>query len=198
MSYTDKEMIRSAQIAYLNISQSVIEEAEKNFRKSNQNVLDSNAKLNYTLSELFEYSDSFKRSIYEAICKESGLDYEVAKNLSREEILSRITDIKSRQIVSEKFDIIDDIVNGEIGSWKVVSYVDNNTIASKGTAGKLVNGEWDHQKFSNSGDGISAVVFETGDGHNCNKIRVKTMQQEASILRLIYRRFFVYCSKACK
>ncbi len=101
----------------------------------NLNETNKTVKVNYTLYELYKYSETFKKSIYKGICSKSGLDYEVAKNLSREEILSRITDIKSRQIVSEKFDIIDDIVNGEIGSWKVVSYVDNNTIGTKGTAG---------------------------------------------------------------
>ncbi len=187
MDYTDKELIRASQIAYFTINNEAIEDVDTYIKHSS-----------YTLYELYKYSETFKKSVYKGICNKSGLDYEVAKNLSREEILSRISDIKSRQIVSEKFDIIDDIVNGEIGSWKVVSYVDNNTIGSEGIAGKLVDGKWDHQKFNKSGDGTAAVVFETGDGHNCNKGRVKTMLREAPILRLICRRLFVYCSKACK
>ncbi|MGN0678332.1 MAG: hypothetical protein ACI4JS_01590 [Oscillospiraceae bacterium] len=180
MNYTDKELIRASQISYMDISRSVIDEVENSISILKEDFSASAIESNYTLAEMYKYSKSFRNSLYESICSKSGLDYEVAKNLSQEEILSRITDVKSKQVVAEKYDIIDDIVNGEIGKRKVVSYVDNNAIGEKGMAGKLFDGEWDHQKFSKSGDGtavglpllgvsapicaIAVLVFSLGAG----------------------------------
>ncbi len=149
MNYTDKELIRAARLAYYQINREVMQEVLKNNQSSS-----------FTLSELYQYSETFKRSAYEAICNLTDHDYSELKDLNSEQILSYAKDAKGRQQITERLDIINDIVNGEIGSWKVVSYVDNNTIGSEGYAGKLVDGKWTHQKFSNSGDGISAVVFE--------------------------------------
>lgn len=161
MSYTDKELIRASQIAYFTINSAVFEEVDSNIKNSS-----------YTLFDLYNYSDTFKKSVYEGICNLIKRDdYKSLDGLPREEILSYAKDERERQIISEKLDIIDDIKNGKIGSWQVVSYVDNNTIGTAGTAGRLVDGKWVHDNFSSSGDGMSAVVFETGNGQALTAFR---------------------------
>ena len=69
--------------------------------------------------------------------------------------------------IEEVYNIINELEKGEaggIGSWKQVSYVFNDDIGEKGVAGKLVDGQWIiDDKFSPSGDGLCAYVFETSD-----------------------------------
>lgn len=157
MKYTDKELIRASQIAYFTINNDVIREAQTT---------------SYTLLELLEYSDTFKRSVYEDIIKLSKTDnYTATTDSTKDEVLKHVSDSKTEKLIEEKFAIIDAIKTGKIGSWKVVSYVDNNTIFKKGTAGKLVNGTWYHHDFSSSGDGLAAMVFETGDGQAITAFR---------------------------
>lgn len=167
MNYTDKKLIRASQIAYFKLNDQVMSDIDRWIE-----ILNGIQKPNYTLSELYEHSQTFRYSIYDSITKCIDIGgYVVNEYSKREDVLSFITDEKTKQRVLEKFDIIDDIVNGEIGKWKVVSYVDNNTIGKEGMAGKLVDGKWDHQKFSKSGDGLAAVVFETGDGQAITAFR---------------------------
>ncbi len=112
MNYTNKKLIRASQIAYFTINDQVIREMERWIESENGKL-----KANYTLSELFDHSKTFRISIYDSITRCVGNDeYVVTENSNRENVLSIIKDEKTKQQVSEKFDIIDDIVNGEIGS----------------------------------------------------------------------------------
>lgn len=157
MKYTDKKLIRASQIAYFIINDDVIREARFT---------------SYTLSELLEHSDTFKRSVYEDIINLSKTDnYTATTDSTKDEVLKHVSDPKTEQLIAEKFAIIEDIKIGEIGSWKVVSYVDNNQIGKKGTAGKLVDGTWVQYDFSSSGDGLAAMVFETGNGQAITAFR---------------------------
>ena len=127
---------------------------------------------NYTLLELYTYSESFRESIFKSLKDSSGLGDEAFAKYAdltdlvndKQNILNKL-DAKGKQKVETTFEIIDEIVNGGnngIGSWKVVSFVDNDTINVAGQAGRLVNGEWKTtSQFRNSGDGLAAVAFET-------------------------------------
>ena len=151
MNYTDKELIRAAQIAYLEINKDVIDD-----------VSESSSSHDYTLLELYNHSQLFRNGIYNEISK--AADYTVTESDNRTDVLNRIESDAKRRSVAEKYDIIDDIKTGEIGKWKVVSYVDNNIIGQAGSAGRIVDGKWTHEEFSNSGDGLAAMVFETSSG----------------------------------
>ena len=139
MNYTDKELIRASQVAYFVINDQVMADIITwiDNEKENGNTIEPN----YTLFELFNHSETFRKSAYNDICNFTELEYNKVKDLTRNQILSYAEDEKGRQMISERLDIIKDIKNGEIGSWKVVSYVDNNTIGTAGMAGKLVDGK---------------------------------------------------------
>lgn len=166
MNYTDKDLIRTSQIAYLTINDVVLEQVRAAIE--GLDIANPIAKANYTLSELFEYSEIFKRSVYKNIADMVGLEVDevMDSDCKKDDILKRINDPVKKKMAEEKCEIIDEIKTGEIGSWKVVSYVDNKIIGKEGTAGKLVDGTWDHQNFSSSGDGLAAMVFETGTVKN--------------------------------
>lgn len=158
MNYTDKELIRAAQIAYLEINKDVIDD-----------VSESSSSHDYTLLELYNHSQLFRNGIYNEISK--AADYTVTESDNRTDVLNRIESDAKRRSVAEKYDIIDDIKTGEIGKWKVVSYVDNNIIGQAGSAGRIVDGKWTHEEFSNSGDGLAAMVFETSSGRAITAFR---------------------------
>ena len=56
MNYTDKELIRASQIAYLNIGKDSLEDVYNAIGKTG-------SKPNYTLLELFEYSKTFRECL---------------------------------------------------------------------------------------------------------------------------------------
>ena len=169
MNYTDKELIRASQVAYLSINLDAMNDMEEWVkREKNINPL---FKTDFTLSKLYEHSAIFRRSAYNDISSITGLSIDEAMSRSRESILSSITDEKQKQQVLEKYAIIDDIKTGEIGKWKVVSYVDNNMIGQAGSVGRIVDGKWTHEEFSNSGDGLAAMVFETSSGRAITAFR---------------------------
>ena len=112
MNYTDKELIRAAQIAYLEINKDVIDD-----------VSESSSSHDYTLFELYNHSQLFRNGIYNEISK--AADFTVTESDNRTDVLNRIESDAKRRSVAEKYDIIDDIKTGEIGSWKVVSYAFN-------------------------------------------------------------------------
>lgn len=182
MNYTDKELIRAAQAAYLNIGKNVFDEVYENISGSNLN----NTQIHFTLLDLYNNSDTFKKSVYEGICNITELDYEKAKNYSRAELLECVDDDKKIQQISEQLDIIDDIKTGEIGKWKVVSYVDNNQLGQQGMAGRLVDGKWYHTPFSLSGDGLAAMVFETSEGNAITAFRGSEDMTSVNNLKKFY------------
>ncbi len=156
MNYTDKELLRSSQIAYYDINSNAIREVPEEYKSM------------CTLNTLFRYSDVFKDSIYESLSATCG--FTVTENDTREKVLGSemLKDDEAKKVaVSAVFDIIDELQSdkeGSIGSWKLVSYVFNDDIGVKGVAGKLVDGAWvTDDEFSSSGDGLCAYVFETSD-----------------------------------
>ncbi len=167
MIHSDKALIRASQIAYYTINKSVIDEVS--------NMSQNNVNFAYTLNELYESSTIFQESIQEKLGIASGLG-EAAKYCSKETVISMIEDKAKYDEVDEKkvlqtitkvneiFDIIEDIENGEIGSWKLVAYVYNDNMGDNGVAGKIVNGEWIvDATFSTGGNGMCTYVFETSE-----------------------------------
>lgn len=156
MNYTDKELLRAAQVAYYTINQELL-------REVTQSGINE-----YTLSNLFSSSEIFRNSIYSSLTASIGVDDFV---VNEDTTLSQIFELKDiedndakKAMVFDVYKIIDEIKNGELGSWKLVSYVFNDDIGVKGVAGKLVDGAWvTDDEFSSSGDGLCAYVFETSD-----------------------------------
>lgn len=171
MAYTDKELIRASQVAYLTINEEVITQVYRTLDEESKNSNNQTLTINYSLSELIKYSKTFKNSAYKDVANYAGLEIDAAITGDRDWVLGLIDDPVKKQMAKEKYSVIDDITSGEIGSWKVVSYVDNNTIGTPGMAGQLVNGSWVHHNFSNSGDGLAAMVFETGAGRAITAFR---------------------------
>jgi len=181
MNYTDKELIRASQVAYFIINNEVLNQTRNAIE--NNNELNSIAQADYTLSKLYEHSAIFRRSAYKDISSITGLSIDEAMSRSRESILSSITDEKQKQQVLEKYAIIDDIKTGEIGKWKVVSYVDNNMIGQAGSVGRIVDGKWTHEEFSNSGDGLAAMAAAVLILYLVAKMMTKYME---ILIRIIY------------
>lgn len=164
MNYTDKQLLTASQVAYYDIDNIVIDDVIE--------VLIANGVANYTnhftLKELYNYSDKFRSSIYTSVRKSLGLSDNIDVS-TREQALSFVDlffdgDESKRVAISEVYDIIEEIEHGDLGNWKLVSYVFNDDIGEKGVAGKLVDGKWTtDNEFSPSGDGLCAYVFETSD-----------------------------------
>ncbi len=164
MNYTDKQLLTASQVAYYDIDNIVIDDVIE--------VLIANGVANYanhfTLNELYNYSDKFRSSIYTSVRKSLGLgdDEDVS---TREQALSFVDlffdgDESKRVAISEVYDIIEEIEHGDLGNWKLVSYVFNDDIGEPGMAGKLTSDGWDTDlAYSTSGDGLCAYVFETAD-----------------------------------
>ena len=163
MNYTYKVLLRSTQIAYYDINDIAIREVAQEKRENG--ILDSAN--SYTLKDLFNYSDTFRNSIYISIRESLGLSNDIDVS-TREQALSFVDlffdgDESKRVAISEVYDIIEEIEHGDLGNWKLVSYVFNDDIGVPGIAGKLTDQDWLHENFSPSGDGLCAYVFETAD-----------------------------------
>lgn len=169
MNYTDKELLRSAQISYYDINNQVIDEIDKWVENERINTGNQNFTASYTLSELFNHSVTFKDSIYSSLTESIGIEgFTVDETTTIDKIFDK-EEIKNNEAkkvaISEVYSIINEIKTGELGSWKLVSYVFNDDIGVPGVAGKLkADGSWETDlAFSTSGDGLCAYVFETSD-----------------------------------
>ncbi len=168
MNYSDKDLLRASQIAYYDINESVIDDIRTWVERENITSPDNAISPTFSLSELFEHSLTFKNSIYTSVRKSIGLSDNIDVS-TREQALSFVDlffggDEGKRVAISEVYDIIEEIEHGDLGNWKLVSYVFNDDIGKKGVAGKLVDGKWTtDNEFSPSGDGLCAYVFETSD-----------------------------------
>lgn len=156
MNFTDKELLRSSQIAYYDISSNAISEIPEEYRSL------------CTLKTLFCHSVTFRDSIYKSLSATCG--FTVTENDKEENVLDNkaLEGNEAKKVaVSAVYDIIEELQDdkvGSIGSWKLVSFVFNDDIGVKGVAGKLVDGQWvTDNEFSPSGDGLCAYVFETAD-----------------------------------
>lgn len=170
MNYTDKELLRSAQIAYYDINKQVIDEIDQWVENERINTGNQNFTANYTLSELFNHSDTFKTSIYRSIAASLGDEnFKIENYLDSSKVLGKIKDRAKYVAIEEVYNIINELEDGKagsIGSWKLVSFVFNDDVGKPGVAGKLKDdGSWDYgdAPFSTSGDGLCAYVFETSD-----------------------------------
>lgn len=158
-------MLRASQIAYFLIDEVAIKEMQDwyEFKKIPQEARD------YTLLELYAHSEIFKEEIYKKIKEVSELkdDLSVFIELDKVTVLSRIENPAIRERVAEMYDIIDDIENDRygIGSWKVRSFVWNDVIGRQGQVGNFVDGAWNIDNFSSSGNGLCAMVFETEENN---------------------------------
>ncbi len=162
MNYTDKQLLRASQIAYYTINSDAIEQV--------QSVYPDKAITDYTLCDLFNYSEMFRNSIYESLTGTCG--FPVTENDKEENVLDNKTlegNEAKKVAISAVYDIIGELQDdkaGSIGSWKLVSFVFNDDVGKPGVAGKLkADGSWDYgeKAFCPSGDGLCACVFETSD-----------------------------------
>lgn len=168
MKYTDKELLRSAQIAYYDINEDVIADINTWINEEIKISGNENKHASYTLSELFEHSPAFKNSIYRSIAASLGdEDFKIENYLDSTAVLETLKEDRAKYVaIEEVYNIIEELQNneeGSIGSWKLVSYVFNDDIGVAGMAGKYENGTWSNKQFSTSGDGLCAYVFETSN-----------------------------------
>ena len=165
MNYTDKQLLISSQIAYYDINDNIIREVNE-WYEDDMSLDNSDINIEYTLSDIFTYSDTFRNSIYTSVRKSLGLsdDEDIS---TRAKALKYADDAAAKVNINYIYNIIDELQKdeeGSIGSWKLVSYVFNDDIGVKGVAGKLVDGAWvTDDEFSSSGDGLCAYVFETSE-----------------------------------
>ena len=167
MNYTDKLLLRSAQIAYYDINKDVIDEINAWVDDVINNTGNLEFKASFTLCELFEHSNTFKDSIYSSLTESIGVEGFVVDDTTDIKDIFILEDIEDNEAkkaaISDVYQIIDEIKNGELGSWKLVSYVFNDDIGVPGVARELTSDGWVHENFSPSGDGLCAYVFETSD-----------------------------------
>lgn len=171
MNYTDKELLRSAQIAYYDINEMVMNDINEWVESVNDETGNLDFKASFTLSELFNHSDTFKTSIYRSIAASLGdEDFKLENYVDADIVLDSLKENKAKyEAIEEVYEIIKELEKGEagsIGSWKVVSFVFNDDVGKPGVAGKLkADGSWDYgeEAFSTGGDGLCAYVFETSD-----------------------------------
>ncbi len=166
MNYTDKQLLRASQIAYYDINSDVIDDI--NIWIEQESKKDNEITASYTLSELFNHSDTFKTSIYRSIAASLGDEnFKIENYLDSSKVLGKIKDRAKYVAIEEVYNIINELEDGKagsIGSWKLVSYVFNDDIGVPGVAGKLTSDGWDTDlAYSTSGDGLCAYVFETSD-----------------------------------
>ena len=158
MNYTDKQLLRAAQIAYYNINSYAISQVQSSY------PVNTNG---YTLCDLFNYSEIFRNSIYSNLTASIGVDDFVVNEDTTLSQIFELKDIKDNEakkvMISDVYKLIDEITTGDLGSWKLVSYIFNDDIGVPGVAGELTSDGWVHENFSISGDGLCAYVFETSD-----------------------------------
>lgn len=144
MNYTDKQLLRAAQVAYYDINSNIIDDIYNWIEQESKK--DNGITASYTLSELFNHSTTFKTSIYRSIAASLGdKDFKLENYLDSAAVLDDIKDRAKYVAIEEVYNIIDELQSdkdGSIGSWKLVSYVFNDDIGVKGVAGKLVDGAW--------------------------------------------------------
>ena len=171
MRYTDKDLVWASRLAYEAIDRNTMEEIR-------QWIKDEDNKGNhiiptYTLSELYQHSSNFKDGFNAPISTATGLSSSDIENriknggisALRNDILnSSGADGKQKQSAIDRLELLDEICNGSVGLWKVVSYVDNNSLGEGGVVGTINENGHNTTQFSARGDGLFGVVFETQPG----------------------------------
>lgn len=59
--------------------------------KNRQNV-------KYTVFEFYKYSDTLKKGNYKDICNAAGLEYDIARNLTKEQVLNYVGNSKQMSV----------------------------------------------------------------------------------------------------
>ncbi len=132
MNYTDKQLLRSAQIAYYDINDEVISDIDYWIEQERNSTGNQYFTASYTLCELFNHSETFKTSIYRSIAASLGdKDFKIENYLDSDAVLDDIKDRAKYVAIEDVYNIIKELEEGKagsIGSWKLVSYVFNDDI----------------------------------------------------------------------